>query len=69
MQELAEELSRLKVDNKLIEADSVEGSSLVELYDITNRPAVVLTRDDGVVVGRWIDILPPATDISYLAHL
>lgn len=66
--DLAGQLAQTQVQVKLVEADSVEGSSLCELYDVTSRPAVVLARDDGSVVERWQNGWPLVSDISYLAH-
>lgn len=66
-QHFAVELGRRKIETKLLEADSQEGIRLGELYDITARPAVALTRVDGTLVERWHQ-LPPAGDVSYLAH-
>lgn len=68
MQELARRLDGLQVTARLVDADSVEGIQLAELHDVTARPAVVLARDDGQAVERWQNDLPPAEDISYLAH-
>ncbi|MBW3537942.1 hypothetical protein KY386_00440 [Candidatus Parcubacteria bacterium] len=65
---LAESLARLRIDSKLVEADSPEGSSICQLYDLVARPAVVLTRDDGTLVERWQGGWPLASEISYLAH-
>jgi hypothetical protein len=66
--DLAKELERNKVDIRLIDADSIEGSHLCELYDLMSRPALVLTRLDGTVVERWQHQLPLVTDVTYLAH-
>lgn len=66
--DLAQQLERAKVDVKLLEADGVEGASMAELYDVTSRPAVVLTRNDGSAVAQWQSEWPLASDISYLAH-
>ena len=68
MAALATELGHLKVESETIEADSRRGASLAELYDITNRPAIVLTAGDGTPIERWQQQLPTPTDISYLAH-
>lgn len=62
------ELGRLQVETKLVDADSVEGSRLTQVYDLMDRPAVVLARGDGTVVERWPHGLPLPGDISYLAH-
>lgn len=61
-------LNELQVDSELIEADSPEGVAVTELYDLLNRPAVVLVRLDGVQVERWQGELPRPEDVSYLAH-
>jgi hypothetical protein len=68
MRDLERQLDTFRVETKLVEADSLEGTTLVELHDITARPAVVLVRDDGSAVERWQTDLPLAEDISYLAH-
>jgi hypothetical protein len=64
----ARELERRQVKAKLIEADSPQGTSLTQLYDLPARPALVLTRDDGTMVERWQGQLPLVADVSYLAH-
>lgn len=64
----ARELERRQVHPKLVEADSVQGISLTQLYDLPGRPALVLTRDDGTMVERWQGQLPLVADVSYLAH-
>lgn len=69
VEDLAADLTKRQVETKLIEADSAQGISLCELYDLTARPAVVLVRQDGTAMERWQDgHLPLPTDISYLAH-
>lgn len=38
---------------KLIEVDSVEGSDLAKLYDVTQYPAIVATANDGSLQNMW----------------
>jgi hypothetical protein len=66
--EFAKRLERLRVEVKLVEADSVEGSALTELYDVPGRPSVVLTTLDGTMVERWQHQWPVPSEVSYLAH-
>ncbi len=67
--EFARRLEILGVDNKLVEADSIEGIRISQLYDLMGRPAVVLVRNEGQMVERWQHVLPMAEDVSYLSHL
>ena len=67
-QDFARELADLRVETELVEANSPEGISLTELYDLASRPAVVLLRNDGQMMERWLHELPLASDVSYLAH-
>ena len=66
--EFAGRLSKLRVNYRLVDADSGEGAALSELYDLTGRPAVVLTADDGGMIERWQNDWPLPADISYLVH-
>jgi hypothetical protein len=65
---LARRLGILRIETKLVEADSREGIVLTENYDLTGRPAVVLLTLDGVMIERWQGELPQAEDVSYMAH-
>jgi hypothetical protein len=62
------QLERLRVNAKQIEADSLEGTHMTELYELMARPSAVLVRDDGSVVERWQHGLPSPEDISHLSH-
>ncbi len=68
IERFAEDLTKLQVEAKLVDADSPEGTRLTEGYDLWDRPAVVLARLDGSVVERWPHDLPVASEVSYLAH-
>lgn len=64
----AKRLESLQVQSKLVEADSVEGISFTENYDLLARPSLVLATDNGVLIERWQGELPLVENVSYLAH-
>lgn len=68
LKEFAAELDSYQVEPIMVDDSSARGVSLAELYDIVDRPAVVVTRDDGQVMQRWMRELPLASDLSYWAH-
>lgn len=68
IERLASELETRRVEVVQVDADSRDGSALVELYDVTRRPAVVVARDDGGMVHRWLGMLPNAGDLSYYVN-
>ena len=68
--DFGERLKREQVDNELLDADSPRGIDLAEHYDVLARPAIVLLKDDGAVMGVWQgeETIPPVSEIAYLAH-
>ena len=68
--ELHSRLEKEQVHSELMDADSPRGVQLAENYDILDRPAVVLVKDDGAPVKVWQgeDALPPASELAYLAR-
>jgi hypothetical protein len=68
VQRLADQLTELHIDNRLLDADSVEGTAQAELYGMMRRPAVAVVQDDGTLVQSWQGDLPTADDISYVYH-
>ena len=44
---------------ELLSLETVEGAELAKLYDITNYPAVIVTKDDGQIQKIWQDINLP----------
>lgn len=70
LEELGERLSRERLEVELVEADSPDGVRLAKLYDILERPAVVLANFDGSPVERWQGAasLPQPGDVVYHAH-
>jgi type II secretory pathway pseudopilin PulG len=69
-EDLAERMRREQLEVELIDADSPRGIQLVENYDITGRPAVVLVGPGGSPLQVWqgADSLPTPSDVAYLAH-
>lgn len=69
VEDLGAKLTRERLEVELVEADSLEGIRLTRLYDILERPAVVLANFDGSPVERWQGAnLPQPGDVAYLAH-
>ncbi len=48
---------------ELIDADSIDGSTSVELYDIVRYPSVIATSSDGQLLGMWMGVLPLMDDV------
>ncbi len=65
---LDQRLSELQVDHTMVDADSREGSALVELYDAMQRPSVLLTTDDGQLAEMWAGSLPTPEELSGRYH-
>lgn len=54
---------------ELVSLDTIEGSSAANLYDITQYPAVIVTRDEGSVVQVWSgEQLPLMNEVAAYAH-
>jgi hypothetical protein len=68
--DLTAKLKEADVDAEVLDADSPRGIQLVENYDIMQRPALALMKEDGTPVQIWQgeEGLPTVTDVSYLAH-
>ena len=67
-EEYARRLGRLSVECELIDGDTPAGQAQTELYDLPDRPAMILVRDDGSPIQSWPHEFPPPSDVSYLAH-
>jgi hypothetical protein len=63
--QLGKDLDLRKVGYELIDADSAQGISLCELYDVMARPAVVLAGPNGSEIQKWDHIFPTASEIAY----
>ena len=68
-EDLAKRIELEDVETELVDADSPRGIQLAENYDVMDRPAVLLVKEDGAIMQVWQgDQLPPPTDVGYLAH-
>jgi hypothetical protein len=70
MSDYAKRLDAAQAPYELVDADSPQGISLAEAFDVMGRPAIIVARNDGSPVQIWQDAesFPPASEISYLAH-
>ena len=60
-------LQSLRVNNVMMEsvdADTIQGSQLAEVYGVMDYPAVVTVSEDGAVRGFWQGNLPSAEEVS-----
>lgn len=47
--------------------DNQQSNHLRQTYDVTTRPAVLVTLDDGSYVRLWQGILPTIAELNYVA--
>jgi len=66
--EFQRELTRNQVIVRLVNVDSRDGTTLAQLYDVTDYPAVVAHQDDGRVIDTWVGKFPLISEIGYFAH-
>lgn len=64
-QRLIREMGQRKIVVTLIAGDDAEGSRLRETYDITTRPAALVTQEDGTYVRLWQGRLPDVAELAY----
>jgi hypothetical protein len=50
----------------LIDIDSVEGVAQVELYDVVDSPALLITRENGELINQWqgIESFPVMNELA-----
>jgi hypothetical protein len=65
---ITRKLDEVRAPYRLIDADSREGAALTELYDMLDRPVIIVTRSDGSLVASWQGSLPPVQDITNAMH-
>lgn len=53
-----------RIEAKLLDADSRDGIALAELYGIMQRPALIVTGDDGKLAAKWEGELPIAQRVA-----
>lgn len=61
-------LTDLGINYQFIDADSKEAVSYLELYNITDFPAIIITKDDGSLIELWQKDFPSPENISHFYH-
>ncbi len=57
------------IQPQLVNVDTPEGSAMMKTYDVTNHPAVLVTREDGQLVQYWVgEQLPLMQEVASFAH-
>lgn len=57
-----------RIEPRLLDADSREGIALTELYEVMQRPAILVTDRDGRLAQKWQGMLPPVQEIRNAYH-
>lgn len=70
VEEFAHDIERQQgIKTELSSLETREGAAMATLYDITQYPAIVVTRDDGGVVQIWAgEQLPLMNEVAAYAH-
>lgn len=67
--EAAQRLVREATERGLVieqySGDQAESVRLRQMYDVTTRPAVLVTLDDGSYVRMWQGALPTISELNY----
>lgn len=67
-QRLVREVGERGVSVELIIGDEVRGVELRQMYDVTTRPAALVTMDDGGYVRLWQGHLPSVDELNYVVQ-
>lgn len=70
VEEFAHDIERQQgIKVELVSLDTLDGARAAKLYDITQYPAVIVTREDGGVIQTWLgDQLPLMNEVAAFAH-
>lgn len=61
-------LNILGVEFDKLDADSKKVGHLLDLYDIVDFPAILITKDDGSMIELWQKDLPSPENVSHFYH-
>ena len=54
---------------EVLNIDTREGSAIASLYDVTEYPSILVTRDDGSIVRAWQGkMLPLQNEVAAFAY-
>jgi len=67
-QRLVREVGERGVNVQLMVGDEARSVSLRQMYDVTTRPAALVTMDDGAYVRMWQGNLPSTGELYYAAQ-
>ena len=67
-QRLVREAGERKLVIQQLIGDDAESVRLRQVYDVTTRPAVLVTLEDGSYVRLWQGSLPTIADLNYVAQ-
>lgn len=67
-QRLVREVGERGVNVQLMVGDEARSVSLRQMYDVTTRPAALVTMDDGTYVRMWQGNLPSINELYYAAQ-
>lgn len=65
---LKRKLADERIEPRLLNADSREGIALAELYEVVQRPAVLVTDRDGRLAQKWQGMIPPVQEVRNAYH-
>ena len=66
--QLASEASERGINVQLMVGDDSRSVELRQMYDVTTRPAVLVTMDDGSYVRLWQGHLPRLDELNYVVQ-
>lgn len=64
-QRLAREASERSLAMQVMIGDDAESVRIRQLYDVTTRPAALVTLEDGSYVRLWQGSLPTIAELNY----
>jgi len=67
-QALVQAMDERGVDVQLFVGDEAESVQLRANYDVTTRPAILVTLDDGSYVHMWQGRLPGVAELLYVVQ-
>lgn len=67
-QQLIREANERGINIHLFVGDDSESVSLRQNYDVTTRPAALVTLDDGSYVRMWQGTLPAIAELNYVVQ-
>ena len=67
-QTLVRQAAERGIEIQAVVGDGGDSTHLREIYDITTRPAVLVTQEDGTYVRLWQGIIPSVGEVAHAAQ-